>query len=361
MHTRSLLIVLVILVLNPIAIAQSGFFKQDMVRSGRYFSFPIFSKPAHKQVAKKINSFLQLSELYIVAKPPYSGRIFEQSTANDGSIYGGKVDIRPTVYSNNYRVLSVGFAQSSCGATCGYWNSYYNFNSGNGDRIELTELFDPEGYRAFFNAVVKKRESKYRREVLKKVDSAEQEFYLETLSCFERDDRLDFYFRDKSIVIDGDSCLAKGQKFEGLDMKVGIDLKHFRRHLNSYGRAIFGLNKRNVSEFRSTELPQLFEGLVHDSFPIAMVLRKDPWGSYAGHYAYLKYGEGLALRGSEVAGEIVLEELVLSTDVSITPLGEVRKPLESGNVSGRLSGNKFEGMWMDTAGTKTYSFTASVR
>ena len=78
------------MILRPIAVAQDGFFKEEMVRNGKYFSFPVFSQPSRQHVAKKINRFLQLSELYIIAKPPYTHRIFEQSTANDGSIYGGR-------------------------------------------------------------------------------------------------------------------------------------------------------------------------------------------------------------------------------------------------------------------------------
>jgi len=361
MFVRIVIIVLAVMILRPIAIAQGGFFQKEMVRKGKHFSFPVFSQPSRRHVAKKINRFLQLSELYIIAKPPYTHRIFEQSTANDGSIYGGKSAIRANVYSNNDRVLSVGFSQESCGATCGYWNSYYNFNSGNGDRIELTELFEPDGYQKFFKAVLKKRESKYRREVRKKVEPAEQEAYLGTLGCFESDDLSDFFVRGRSIVIDGDSCLAKSQKFSGLDMNVGIDLKDFHQHLSPYGRAIFGLSSQKVSAYRSTELPQLFEGSVNDAFPFVMVLREDSWGGYAGHYAYLKYGEGLALTGSTVAGEIKLKELVLSRDVVINELGEVRKPVQSGTVTGRLVGNRFVGFWNDISCANTYSFEASAK
>lgn len=341
--------------------AQQGYFQTTVVKDGKDFSFPIFSRGRGEKVSTRIDRLLQLSELYRLVRRPSSTRIFDQSKANDGSIYGGKVRLVGTVYSNNGRILSVGFDQSACGATCGYWSNYYNFNSGNGDRIDLRDLFTSDGYQTFFKTIVEKRSVKYRREVAKKVEAQFQESYLDTLGCFENDDLSDFYIRKQTIVIDGYNCLTKGQKFDGLDMTAFFGLSTFRRHLNSYGKAVFGLEHSDLSRFRSTELPQLFEGTVNRSLPIVMVLGPTFESSYAGFYAYLKYGEGISLKGSEKNNSIELTEFVLSPTVTSDERGEIRKAQKNGYITGHLTGRTFEGIWSDATKARQLDFSATIR
>ncbi|MEJ7848184.1 MAG: hypothetical protein WKF92_08870 [Pyrinomonadaceae bacterium] len=342
-------------------IAQKGYFRPTIIKEGLEFSFPIFSRGGKDSASTKINRLLQLSELYVLAKPPYSKRIFDQSNANDGSIYGGKVSLLATIYANNSRVLSLGFDQSACGATCGYWNRYYNINSGNGDRIVLKDIFTFDGYQAFSKIILDKRSLKYRKEVKKKVEPQYQESYLDTVGCFERDDFSDFYIRKERIVIDGNDCLVKGQKFDGLNMINAFELSVFRKHLNSYGRTLFGLERADISEFRSKELPQLFEGSVNGSYPIVMVLGRKFYSGYEGFYAYLKYGEGIRIKGSEVGDTIELTEYILSPTVNVGPLGEIRKAMKNGFITGHLSGQSFEGFWTDASKSIQLTFKASVK
>lgn len=358
---RIFLITFVFSALIQPSAAQTGYFQTTLVKDGDDFSFPIFSDGDGKKASTRINRLLQLSELYRLVRRPYSARIFDQSKANDGSIYGGKVSLVGTIYSNNGRILSIGFDQTACGATCGYWNNYYNFNSGNGDRIDLRDLFTSDGYQAFFKAIVEKRSVKYRREVKKKVEAQFQEAYLDTLGCFENDDLSDFYIRKQAIVIDGYNCLVKGQKVDGLDMTAVFELSAFRRHLNSYGKAIFGLERSDISRFRSTELPQLFEGAVNGTLPIVMVLGPRFESSYAGFYAYLKYGEGISLKGSEKNNSIELTEYVLSPTVTNDERGEIRKAQKNGYITGNLTGRTFEGTWSDATKTKQLGFSATIR
>jgi len=341
--------------------ARKEYFRTSIIKEAKEFSFPIFAGANDSRVSTKINRLLQLSELYAIAKRPYSKRIFDQSKADDGSIYGGKVNLQTTVYSNNNRVLSLGFDQSACGATCGYWNRYYNFNSGNGDRIALKDIFTSDGYQLFFKIVLEKRSLEYRKKVKNKVEPQDQESYLGTLGCFEGDNLSDFYIRGKTIVIDGYNCLVKGQKFDGLDMIASFDISVFRQHLNSYGQTLFGLKRQNISEFRSRELPQLFEGSVNGNYPIVMVLGPTFGRGYQGFYSYLKYGEGLALKGSEIGDEIRLTEYILSPTVTDGPLGEIRKAVENGFVTGHLIGQTFEGVWTNASRSKKLSFIATVK
>jgi hypothetical protein len=341
--------------------AQKGYFRDTVIKDGLGFNFHIFSHGPENRVSTRINRLLQLEELYSLAKPPYSSRMFDQSRVNDGSIYGGKTSIEAKVFSNNRRILSLGFIESSSGATTHYWHKYYTFNSGNGDRIELRDLFTKAGYKNFFRSALKIRSSKYRREVRKKIEPQFQESFLETLSCFENDDVMDFYVRNGRIIIDGDSCLIKNQKFDGLNMEVTIGSKSFKKYLNPYGRAAFGFSTSDISRFRSTELPQLFEGSVNGLHRFVIVLNPGFGDDYWGMYAYLRYGEGIALRGSITENGLKLTEYILSPTTVDGPMGEIRKTQEIGTISGRLTTQAFEGIWSDKEKAKSLPFYASVR
>lgn len=361
MQLRIFVIAILVCCFASTMAGRADYFDTRMVRESKDFRFPIFARASDTKVATRINRLLQLSELYSLAKPPYSSRMFAQSRANDGSIYGGKVSLIVTVYTNNNRILSLGFDQSACGATCGYWNRYYNFNSGNGDRIELRDLFTPKGYKSFQESLLKRRTVKYQKEVKNKVELQYQESYMDTVGCFEAADLADFRIWSRSIVVDGYNCLTKGQKFDGLDMTVAMPVSGFTRYLNRYGRTVFDLDPGSISSFRSRELPQLFEGSVNGTYPIAMVLTPDFGTGFGGFYAYLKYGEGLALKGNKIGNEFKFDEYILSPKVVDGPLGEIRKAIVSGHISGQINGLSFEGVWSDTAQTKQLDFRAVIK
>lgn len=342
------------------SVSAKNYFNEMHVRNGKDFSFRIFSGGSGPGAATRINRFLQLSELYSLASPPYSGRIFNQAQANDGSIYGGKVSMTSRVFSNNRSILSVGFYETSSGATTHYWNKYYNFNPANGDRIDLGDLFTEAGYVEFKANVAAIRLSKLRSEVRKKIHDAEPRKYFlgEVAGCIEDDDLRAFYIVNGEIFIDGDDCLIKNAKFDGLDMVVKIARRHFVQHLNQYGKAVFGLSSAKLFQFRSTKLPQLYEGAVDGKYRFVLVLSPTWPDEYWGMYAYLKYGEGIALRGSDIDGLLALDEYILSRTVTDGPLGLIRTTEKKGSIKGHIAENSFEGEWIDELNERRLSFVA---
>jgi hypothetical protein len=357
MTPRALSSLIIVLVCCTLAASQGTFFGVRNVKKGKDFSFPIFSYPGKQRSTIKINHLLQLLELRSIAKGATKD-IFRNSEFDDGTIYGGKVIMQSTVYSNNDRVLSIEFDQSACGMTCAYWHNYYNFNSGNGDLIQLKDLFTPNGFDRFAKIVISKRSSKYRREVKKKIKPDEKEDYREVLGTIEKDELSDFYIRTRSIVIDGENCLIKGRKFDGLNMYVRFDLDEFKPFLNNYGRAVFGLDRVDISKFRSNSLPQLFEGKLNGSIPIEFVLIGSS-NNVVGVYAYSKHGEGITLTGSLDDGKFQLTEhylvevpLNLNTNVN-------HRLVVGGSLSGRFNGITIEGEWSDKDRTKSYPFSLS--
>ena len=208
--------------------------------------------------------------------------------------------------------------------------------------------------------VVGKRSAKYRKEVRRKVLAADQESYLDTIGCFENDDLEDYYIQDRSIVIDGENCLIKGQKFDRLDMRNRIPFRDFRRNLNRYGRGVFGLDQIDLAKFRSDSLPQLFEGKVNES-RIAVVLNHDIGNGIRGVYAYLKYGEGIGLDGSLIDRAASITEYTLSPTTEMKVYGPVRKYVETGRISGTLEGGRLEGLWTNKEGTETLPLIVTTR
>lgn len=352
-------LVTVLLLCTSLGAAQIGHFEIQTVRSGKYFSFPLLSRNANNLVTDRINRLLQLAELHSLAKGK-SRKIFEQVRANDGSIYGGKTSVIATVHSNSAQVLSIGFANSSCGATCTWWTQYYTFNPGNGDRVGLIDLFTPTGFEEFSRRIVAKRSKKYRREVQRKVHPKFQESFLGPLGCFESDELSDYYIRGRTIVIDGENCLVKSEKFAGLDMVVRFRLSEFKKYLNEYGLAVFGSTNTPVAGFRSFELPQLFQGYIDGSIPIAMVINKDGEETLRGMYAYLKYGGGIGLKGRHTNSDVSLKEYVLSDEIESRATGEIQEYIENGTIAGRLVGVSLEGTWSSKDGSRSLPLVAGI-
>jgi hypothetical protein len=238
---------------------------------------------------------------------------------DDGTIYGGKKSMSFRVHQNNPRIFSVEFSNSSCGATCRYWVSYYNFNSQNGDRMTLSDLFTKDGYRQFIRIVTKTRIEKYRKEVSRKVPLEEQEGYLSTIGSIESDEFDDFALEAKSILIDGENLLNKGMKFNGIVMQARFDFPVFKNLLNEYGKTVFGIRKGNVAAYRSEGLPQLFAGNVGGTAAfVAVIGRPVKWVSsfdgsaeIEGVHAYSRFGKGIYLTGKMTDDRIELTEHVL--------------------------------------------------
>lgn len=338
------------------AFAHSPHFDIAIVRSGKSFAFPILN--SHDRVATRINRLLQLSELQSLGKGR-SRRIFDQARVDDGSIYGGKVWMMSSIYTNNRRVLSLGFDESSCGMTCTYWHRYHTFNPANGDRISLQDLFTKTGYEKFFKLITDRRSSKYRREVHRKVEAEDQESFLGTIGCFENDDLSDFYLVERDIVIDGENCLIKSQKFDGLKMYVKIRLPEFRSFLNNYGRSVFGLSASTLAKFPSHRLPQLFEGSIDGSLPIALVLNSEFELGIRGIYAYLRQGEGIGLEGDLIDGQMKITEYVLEPRTTMKVYGPTRNYIENGQVSAAFDGQRLEGTWTDKDNNRNLSIVAA--
>jgi hypothetical protein len=255
-------------------------------------------------------------------------------------------------------MFSVAFDNSMDGATTHWWTSYYNFNSQNGDRISLRDLFSEDGYAKFLDLVVKKRSIAYRSEVSRKVASEDKEDFLGVLGSIESDDLADFSIGDRSVTIDGEDLLGKRSCCVNLNMEVRFELRDFKQWLNQYGRVVFNLQKGNLAKFRSNQLPQLFTGTAGGRSPFAAILNVYGKSTVEGVYAYLKYGKAIYLDGSIDNNVLQLTEHVLVKTEMRPETRSDHRYEDGGSISGKLDTSQLIGTWTDKEKQRSMEFIA---
>lgn len=316
------------------------------------FSFPVFSN-SNRFASDKVNQMLQIAELEIL-KGFEKKHIFEEVYVDRGGIYGGKVGIAFKIYDNNSRILSVMLDESSCGATCHYWVKYYNFNSGNGDLIQLKDLFTEKGFEKFFAFATKRRIRQLKNEI-RKLPPAERGDYEGIAGTYESDDLTDFYIRNNVLYIDGENSFNKGQKFSSVEIKriSRFNVLEFKEHLNDYGKSVFGLNGNSIKKYRSNILPQLFEGKIGKQ-KVVMVLNTDYENQMKAEYVYAKYGTGIFLDGALDKTTLTFTEKLRQ----VRPNGFVDY-VDNGTIRANYDGQSIVGKWMSKDETKIYELRLS--
>ena len=325
---------------------QTNYFACNSLTKAKEFSFPVFSLAADSFTTRNINQFLQLSELELL-DGHQKNNIFEKVNVDNGGIYGGKVGISYTILVNSPKILSLRFYESSCGMTCTYWTKYYNFNSGNGDPVQLKDLFTTEGIAAFNKIILRKRSANFKKELMK-LKSDQRDGLLYILDCYREDDLHDYYIKDTSISIDGENCLSKNDKFFDIDMITKFNLHEFKYYLNDYGKTVFGIKNYPVSGYRSHALPQLFEGTIDSSLKILLIIDHDDKNKIRGGYAYLKFGKLIYLEGELNGQELTLTEKKENSE-------------DNGYIHARFDGNEINGYWTNKSKTKSLKLAAARR
>jgi hypothetical protein len=320
--------------------------------------FPILQGSRSQRVETKINQFLQLSELWALANPRRSN-LFDQVTANVGGLYGRKVGISYEIFANNRKTFSIGVYNSMDGATTHWWSAYYNFNSQNGDRISLSDLFTESGYQKFSEYVAKKRSSTYKQEVSRKVQPSDREAFLRVVGSIQDDELSDFSIGPTTVTIHGENLLGKSLCCEKLKMDVIFKVREFRPWLNEYGKIIFGEKSGNLAMFRSNHLPQLFKGTVGQKSRFVAVLKLDHLNRVEDMYAYLKFHTGISLEGEIEGTKIELTEQLLVEKPMVYETNSDHRWTEGGSISGTFNSLVLTATWTDRQKQKSVVFVAS--
>lgn len=288
--------------LQPGAANDSYFFERRI--SHDELNFVIFEHPVDSSISWKINTFLQLSELNLLAEKKQK-HIFEQVAFHDTAAFNrGKIFLEFKVTKNTNRVLSVKLDETASGATMYYWGAYYTFNSQNGDRVELRDIFTAKGFSTF-QQMVRKKKIRSRISLVDDWDSSYREMYLQDMSYY--------FLEDSSIYIDTRNFLPKGIRDDSGEI-TRYTISEIYSLLNEYGKKIFGYGDAAIGQYRSTIFPQLLRGTI-GSYPILMVLAKEDGYSgeanrawLKGIYVYHRFGIGIRVDGTSKDQEFIMTE-----------------------------------------------------
>ena len=227
---------------------QTDFFKFKTI-SSEDCNFPIFTSSVDTLTYNKINQTLQLLKLNLL-EGFQTKTIFEEIRFTD---FEPKAAISRQmefeILENNNKTLTIYFNEASCYATCFYWNSYLNFNSQNGNLINIEEFFTKEGFENF-KQIVKNKNIKH---IINQSLSIEKEYRTSFINAYSNlisnADINDFYIKHDTIVIDRWNFLDKNTKVSGMNLITKYSISEFKNHLNEYGNYIFStINVRQKSD-----------------------------------------------------------------------------------------------------------------
>ncbi|OOQ58254.1 hypothetical protein [Mucilaginibacter pedocola] len=321
------LIIFILLVFISIrAVGQKGYFRIKPITNTKYtgkLQFPILLKDTSKGVAiEKINQFLQLAELELLNGHQHDN-IFEKVAVGKVGLYGNKSDLSYSIYSNNNKTLSIGLQETASGMTMHYWSSYYTFNSGNGDLIQLSDLFTKTGYQQFRKQVVKKATRQLKEQVEEMGDQATFTWLTDALASLKEINNFDFYLQRDTIVVNAEAILPKEGRAQ-FDMHLKFHLSEFKQWLDDQGKCLFNINKADIASYRCRSLPQLFAGNI-GKHRILLIIRPSYGDEYQGIYCYEKFGKGIYMEGKITKGHITMEEKTEDFDTQATISGVFRQ------------------------------------
>jgi hypothetical protein len=288
------------------ATAQQPYFSYRTLTKGDHISFPVFASNTNATAATDINRLLQVRELQVL-DGYYKDNIFEGiADPQDEAVYY-TYDVSFDVKENTPRLLSLRFNISSCGATCYYWSSCYNFNPQTGEPVQLGDLFTAEGLDSF----EKKAKGRWNAQidaVIKGPDAETLEIMEPFRGCFDDTFILleSFYIQGDDLYIDAENCLPKYAKFYDIDTAVRFSIKELTSYMNDYGRSVFGLSKELPTAYKGELLKELIVGTnPHKDIVLALVIEGHT--IITGYYAAIRNGIYAPLDGAYENGKMNCE------------------------------------------------------
>ena len=333
-----------LMLISATVFGQDSLFYCENITSQEQYNFPVFHSKQRPLVAEKINQLLQISELRML-KGFEENNIFESVTVDDHSIYGRRISILDSVLDISKKLISVKFKISSCGSTCNYWTTYYNFNSGNGDMIQLEDIITDSLYNDFQKYIASKVVDQIKKGFYKDTpDSCSGDAWcnftiklVNNLSSFD-----EFYIKDNTLYVDCIEYFHKNMLPSDMtETLTAFSSQELKMYLNDFGKSIFGITD-SISRFRSNRLPQLYSGKIGTE-QIIMVLNDDGLESIQGEYVYTKYGHGIFISGRKVKDWIEMDEY----DSAGKKVGQMEATIK---------GMEILGTWSNVDKSKTYPF-----
>lgn len=321
---------------------QTNYFEYKSVKS-EDCEFPIFSSSVDSLTANKINQTLQLLQLNLL-EGFQTKTIFEEIrlTEFEPKIIGSRT-MEFEILENNKKVLSTYFNESSCNATCHYWNCYFNFNSQNGNLINIEDLFTKKGLASFKKLVSTKSIKKLKKQSNLTEKEYRNEYILEYTGFLTDPILSNYYIKNNAIIIDNWNILDKNIKVSGVNLVTKYSISEFKNYLSEFGKYIF-LNSMDSLNLSLKPKTKLYKGTIAGK-NVLFILDFIEKNKVSGKYVYLQYGKAMDIIGDNLNNKIILTETNNNGDIT-------------GYLSFILTENKIIGTWTDKHKSKKFKLVA---
>lgn len=216
------------------------------------FAFPIVIS-SNKEVAKKINYYLQTEILDNTVEEVGKERIFEKTRfiQNDEISQSGHTSIEYAVGVNTHQVFSLQFDMEGMGAYPTNYHRYYNFNTKTGEIILAKKLFTAQGLTRITNFIIadrKKRIDAWIREMdtIYKNSEAEDSIFLNERfdECNSKADVDNFFIKKNVILFYKGYCFPHALGPFETNLNIEIGFMEIEQHLSELGKKILYNRKK---------------------------------------------------------------------------------------------------------------------
>lgn len=293
---------------------QKNTIEVSSVKSGNNLSFPIISC-SNTNVRENINVTLQLLELGII-KGHEQKDIFELLTNKEKRSHDTLKRMSYQILANETNNISILINRYSCFMGCIENLHYYNFNPLNGDRYFVHDFFDEEYFTEFKQIITKKRIDNIQNQIAKIEKLGIKTGYLKSMvnSQIERDDLMDFYFKNDSIYFNAFNSINTIDRYLPINFLVAIPISGFEHLLNEYGTAVLKPGA-NLNFYRAGREPQLYHGLIDSKIPFNFIFYPDDEGNLIGYYALKENGKAHRVDGKFKNNQLEFTEFWPSLEI----------------------------------------------
>lgn len=210
------------------------------------FAFPIVISP-NKEVAKKINNYLQTEILENTLEEVGKERIFEKTKfiQNDEISQSGHTSIEYEVGVNTHQVFSLQFDMEGMGAFPINYHRYYNFNIKTGEIILAKNLFTAQGLTWITKVIIidrKKRIDNWIREldtIYEKSEDYDSIFIREKfVECNKNSDEDNFFIKKNTILFYKEDCFPHAWQAFETNLNIEIGFKEIEHYLSESGKKL---------------------------------------------------------------------------------------------------------------------------
>lgn len=312
------------------------------------YGFPIFVF-ADKSTSKKINDYLQVTELLNTAKKLTPAQLFADIKFIPGeSGRSGITEMGYEIPLNTSKLLSVIILGETLGAYPSPFRNWYNFNAQNGELIVTEDLCTADGIKKLRATLISRRQAVIKKALddIKKDKDANEDFdwvksSLE--SCNEEADEQYFTLQTDKIIFHKPGCLPHAIMGLEPDLDITLAFQELQPMLSSFGAKALMQKETVINNEKLPGIKKPLYGTI-DKYPIVMQFHQFYDKTVMGSYYYISKGISIEISGSISGNDIELAESDKNGD-------------KTAEFKGKITGNTITGTWTDIKTKKQLPFS----